>query len=192
MNIWCVGRNYAEHAKELNNPVEKTTPLIFLKAGSGIVPSGSTFSLPPLESQIHHELELALRFGPDLRFDAMTVALDLTARQTQDDLKAKSHPWTLAKCFINSCPLGPWVPLAADLSSLKMRLLVNKAMRQEGQTSDMIFPPEDLRKYILKVFPVVPGDLLLTGTPKGIGPIASGDLLEATLEGHTQAQWLVS
>lgn len=188
-NIWAVGRNYVEHAKELGNSVP-TEPMIFLKAGSSVVKNGATFKLPSFSSDIHHEVEIAYRFNDEFRFDEMTIALDLTAREVQSKLKAAGHPWTLAKSFKDSCPIGPFVK--SSLEKLSFSLEVNGEIRQSGQTSDMIHSAEQLRLYVLERFPVVPGDLLLTGTPKGVSLLRSGDTLKASIDGHITASWKIA
>ncbi len=194
-NIWAVGRNYGEHAKELGNavPVAADEPMIFLKAGSTIVASGSAFSFPTFTDDIHHECEIAFRFDDRLRFSQMTIALDLTARDVQAKLKASGHPWTLAKSFRDSCPLGRLVaiPEGTDLQTLKFFLDVNGKRRQTGLTSDMIHSVEKLRVYLIERFPVCAGDLLLSGTPKGVAQLKKGDHLSAEIEGFVQAQWRI-
>lgn len=193
-NIWAVGRNYGEHAKELGNavPAGDSVPMIFLKAGSTAVENGATFALPSTDSEIHYECEIALRFGADSKFDGITVALDLTARQIQDRVKKDGWPWTLAKSFHASCPIGPIVPLPSrDLQTLTFTFRVNGEVKQRGDARDMIHSIEKLRTYVLGSFPVCPGDLLLTGTPKGVGPLKSGDRLEAEIDGVVRAEWRV-
>lgn len=210
-NIWAVGRNYKAHAKEMGTAVP-TKPMIFLKAGSG-----ATFQrdvpLFPASKDIHHELEIALRFGPTadsdgrLMFDGAAIALDLTARDIQAELKANQHPWTLAKSFRKSCPLSSMVALpleAPEISAgsatvsnvphFKFELKVNGELRQRGDTHDMIFDFETLRRYVYDHFPVEPGDLLLTGTPEGVAALKAGDTATASCEstdGHkVSMEWV--
>ena len=195
-NVWAVGRNYADHAKELGNaaPPVQGPPLIFLKAGSSIVTDGESFELPAFSNDVHHELEVAFQFGADLEFHAFTLALDLTARDIQNELKAKSLPWTLAKSFRASCIVGPLTPLttAIDTANLAFTLKVNGAVRQSGNTHDMIHPLEKVRRHVIAHFPVVPGDLLLTGTPAGVARLEPGDHLEAECPGLCKASWRVA
>lgn len=195
-NIWAVGRNYGEHAKELGNqiPAAGAEPMIFLKAGSTIVANGEKFELPAFSNDVHHELEVALRFGPNLDFTEITLALDLTARDVQARLKNLGHPWTLAKSFRASCPLGPFVSITKELNlqNLEFSLRVNGQLRQSGNTKDMIHSAENLRRYVVERFPVQPGDLLLTGTPAGVSALHSGDQLEAELKGLLKASWSVA
>jgi len=196
-NIWAVGRNYADHAKELGNAVP-TEPLIFLKAGSSAVPTGGQVLLPHWTQDVHHELELACQFGRDLTINRVCIALDLTARDIQSQLKKESKPWTLAKSFKFSCPIGDFVDVhnLSDLQNIKMKLLVNGELRQEGNTAEMIFSIPKLTEYILERFPVEPGDLLLTGTPSGVARLDSGDLVEAEAIGPhrlmSRGRWTIS
>lgn len=190
-NIWAVGRNYAEHAKELGNKVPDANaeePMIFLKAGSTVVPDGGRFLLPKFSNDVHHECEVAYRFDSRLELTEMTLALDLTARDVQSKLKTAGHPWTLAKSFKAACPIGPFVPARFDVT---FTFKVNGEIRQSGQTADMIHSTEKLRQYVIERFPVVPGDLLLTGTPKGVSRLAPGDRLEAEIEGVLKARWSI-
>lgn len=195
-NIWAVGRNYADHAKELGHavPSSQGDPMIFLKAGSSVVAHGESFRLPSFSNDVHHEVEVAFRFGANLEFDAVTIALDLTARDLQAKLKANAHPWTLAKSFQASCPLGPLValPPGLDPAALEFSLEVDGELRQRGSTRNMIHPIAKLRTYVLERFPVVPGDLLLTGTPVGVAQLRSGQKLLARIDGLVQAIWTVA
>lgn len=193
-NVWAVGRNYTEHAKEMGNAIPRADaePMFFLKAGSTIVTDGGTFHLPAFSEDVHHELEIALQFGGDFKFKAITVAIDVTARDTQSKLKSQGHPWTLAKSFRESCLIGPLAGLRSlkmDLQELEFSLKVNGEVRQSGSTRDMIHPIEKLRQYVLERFPVVEGDLVLTGTPAGVGSIKAGDRLEAAIPNLVRASW---
>ncbi|MGZ3744902.1 MAG: fumarylacetoacetate hydrolase family protein [Pseudobdellovibrionaceae bacterium] len=195
-NIWAVGRNYAEHARELGNEVPSETssePLVFLKAGSTAVYNTASFAIPPWAENVHHELELALQFNDQLRIDKAALALDLTERTWQQKLKAKGSPWTLAKSFTNSCPLSEFfsVPSLEELKNIDFCLRVNGELRQKGNTSQMIFPMPRLVEYILAHFPVCPGDLLLTGTPSGVAALQRGDKLLAELPGKVRKEWEV-
>ncbi len=208
-NVWAVGRNYAAHAKELGNAVPEN-PLIFLKAGSTVT-MNEEFSLPTHSADVHHELEIALRFGaaPGLKFDAVHLALDLTARDLQEKLKAAGQPWTLAKSFKESCPLSRPLPLPLPLPlprpmnpshstaipHFSFELSVNGETRQRGNTIEMIYNFEALHRYVTDRFPVCPGDLLLTGTPSGVARLNRGDRISAwakSADGHElHAAWRV-
>jgi 2-keto-4-pentenoate hydratase/2-oxohepta-3-ene-1,7-dioic acid hydratase in catechol pathway len=190
-NIWAVGRNYAHHAKELGNKVP-TEPLIFLKAGSCAI-FGPEIQLPVWTQEVHHEVELALKFDDNLEFESFGVALDLTERRMQNHLKAQGSPWTLAKSFQNSCPISQFHPIKNlnDLAAISISLEINGSVKQSGNTRDMIFPLERLKQFIKFHFPVCPGDLLLTGTPAGVGPIQRGDKLTARLGDQIVHHWNV-
>lgn len=194
--IWAVGRNYADHAKELGNAVPEKAgdPMIFLKGGGTIVPEGNAIHLPKWSNDIHHECELAFRFDENLEFSHVTVALDLTARDIQAKLKAQAHPWTLAKSFRDSCPLGKPIALSTlgkAIEDLNFSLKVNGEIRQNGSPKQMIHSVKKLREYVIERFPVLPGDWLLTGTPAGVAPLRSGDRLEAAIDGVYTASWSV-
>lgn len=191
-NIWAIGRNYAEHAKELGNEVP-TEPLIFLKAGSTAVMNSSEFAIPAWATDVHHEVELALLFNDQLKVHKAAVALDLTERTLQSKLKAKGSPWTLAKSFTDSCPLSDFFEVRSleELKHLDISLTVNGDIRQKGNTSQMIFSLEKQIDYVLAHFPVCPGDVLLTGTPSGIAALKRGDKLVAEIHGKVQKRWNV-
>lgn len=190
-NIWAVGRNYAEHARELGNAIP-TEPMIFLKAGSTASLASDVINMPVWQPEIHHEVELALRFNDKLEIDQACIALDLTDRAKQNQLKSQGHPWTLAKSFKDSCPLSGFFPVKSldELKNLNISLKVNNEVRQNASTSQMIFSLETLIQFVLKHFPVVPGDLILTGTPSGVGPFKAGDTLEAEIQGKMQHRWI--
>ncbi|MNT03977.1 Homoprotocatechuate catabolism bifunctional isomerase/decarboxylase [compost metagenome] len=195
-NIWAVGRNYADHAKELGNAVpskDTTPPLIFLKAGSCATFSAKEMCLPEGTHELHHEIELALQFDHNLEIKKACMAIDLTDRAKQNTLKAAGHPWTLAKSFKDACPLSEFFPVKDlnELQNLTLRLSVNDQLRQNASTQDMIFSIPTLIEYVLQHFPVVPGDLLLTGTPAGVGPLHRGDKVSAEIVGKVQHSWLV-
>lgn len=191
-NIWAIGRNYADHAKELGNEIP-SEPLIFLKAGSTAVFDTAEFSMPSWAQDVHHEVELALRFNDQLKIDKAAVALDLTERSLQQKLKTKGSPWTLAKSFTNSCPLSDFFAVGSldELKRLDISLTVNGELRQRGNTSQMIFTLEQQLEYILAHFPVCPGDVLLTGTPSGVAPLKPGDQLIAEIHGKILKKWKV-
>lgn len=192
-NIWAIGRNYSEHAKELGNSVPETTPLVFLKAGSGLVFDGGLIRLPHFSSDIHHEVEVAYQVDTHLRPYHCTVAIDFTARDIQSELKKRGHPWTLAKSFKHSCAIGSFVSISSfdELKSLAFQLKINGEVRQTGNTKDMIFGFEQIHQYILERFPIVPGDLVLTGTPAGVSKVVPGDLLEAEITGKLKSSWTI-
>ncbi|WP_413575184.1 fumarylacetoacetate hydrolase family protein [Bdellovibrio sp. HCB290] len=191
-NIWAIGRNYVEHAKELGNEVP-TEPLVFLKAGSCATVAASEIHLPKWTTDVHHEVEIALQFDENLQISSACVALDLTERTLQSKLKSKGQPWTLAKSFTEACPLSSFFPIESldELRNIGIKLTVNGELRQNGNTSLMIFPFEEQIDYVRQHFPVVAGDLLLTGTPAGVGQIKPGDILLAEIVGKITHQWSV-
>ena len=197
--VVCVGRNYAEHAKELNNPVP-TEPLLFIKPGSCVVALDDSFGIPNDErGAVHYEAEIAVLIGKPLSrkpnaeevLDAISgfaPALDLTLRELQDKLKAKAYPWEVAKSFDGACVLAPFVPGDAveDLADLGIRLSLNGERRQDGNSRDMLNPILPLIQHICGHFSLQAGDVILTGTPVGVGPLTAGDGLELELVGHSR------
>jgi len=184
--IVCVGRNYAEHARELNNPIP-TSPLLFIKTASCVVPFEAPIVLPKGKGSCHHELEIALLMGADGPI-GVGLALDLTLRDLQDQLKAKGHPWEKAKAFDGACPLSDFVALDealyAQLGNLSLQLFRNGDIQQEGNSSQMLMSITALIGEINHYFSLQEGDVVLTGTPAGVGPLVSGDKLEAKLCGE--------
>jgi 2-keto-4-pentenoate hydratase/2-oxohepta-3-ene-1,7-dioic acid hydratase in catechol pathway len=190
--IVCVGRNYREHAGELGNPIP-TEPLIFLKPPSAIVKSGEAILLPSaqLTQRVDFEGELAVVIGKQGRnladtdnirslIAGYTCANDVTAR----DLQNKDGQWTRAKGFDTFCPLGPVVVSEIDpWRGIQLETRVNSTVRQAGNTRDFIFPLDAIIRYISRVMTLFPGDLILTGTPAGVGPLQAGDVVEVTIEG---------
>jgi len=194
--VVCVGRNYAEHARELNNPVP-SEPLLFIKPGSCVVPLDDSFSIPAERGTVHYEAEIAVLIGkplsktPDAEevLDAISgfaPALDLTLREVQDQLKAKGYPWEVAKSFDGACVLAPFVPGDAltDLTDIGIRLSLNGVVRQDGNSRDMLNPILPLIQHICGQFSLQAGDVVLTGTPAGVGKLADGDQLELELVGQ--------
>lgn len=184
--VVCVGRNYADHARELNNPLPPE-PLLFLKPASALVPLEETFAIPTGRGPVHHELEIALligRAGAGISAIAgVGLALDLTLRERQDQLKRAGQPWDIAKSFAGACPCSAFVSPARlpDLQHLPFRLEVNGASRQAGNSADMLFPLPTLLAAMDYHFGLLPGDLVLTGTPAGVGPLHPGDELVCSL-----------
>ena len=190
--ILCIGRNYADHIKELGNEAPDR-PIIFMKPASSVIGEGEQIVIPPYSSDCHHEAELALLIGiggKDVPADQVMrhiagfgVAIDLTLRDVQNEQKKKGLPWEIAKGFDTACPLSPFVPAAAvaDPQNLRITLSVNGEPRQDGSTALMIHRIPELVSYISSIFTLVPGDLILTGTPAGVGPIKSGDQVVAEI-----------
>ena len=189
MKIICIGRNYAEHAKELNNPVNEN-PVIFMKPESARLVARQPFFIPELPGQIHYEAEIVVkinRLGKNIQekfahryYDEVTIGIDFTAREVQSELKSKGLPWELAKSFDGSAAVGTFMSLkeAGDITSINFSLDKNGAKVQKGTTADMIFPVNSIIAYVSKYFTLKKGDIIFTGTPKGVGPVAEGDVLE--------------
>lgn len=191
--IVCVGRNYADHAAELNNPVPED-PLLFIKPATAAVPMAEPIHLPAGRGGCHFEGELALLIGERLSganasevpaaICGLGLALDLTLRELQSQLKKNGHPWEKAKGFDGACPLSPFVKLdwAPDWDNLTYSLWLNGELRQRGKTGHMLTPILDLVAYISSHFTLEPGDVVLTGTPAGVGELLHGDRLAMQLE----------
>lgn len=188
--IVCVGRNYVAHAAEHGADVPRE-PLLFLKPPSSVLPPGGSIELPPLSSRVEHEGELAVVIGRRCRNVAKTEAWrhvlgitcgnDVTAR----DLQRADGQWTRGKGFDTFCPLGPWIRVGlreADAASLDICCRVNGEVRQVGSTAEMVFSPAELIAAIAAVMTLEPGDVILTGTPAGVGPLTGGDVVEVEIE----------
>jgi 2-keto-4-pentenoate hydratase/2-oxohepta-3-ene-1,7-dioic acid hydratase in catechol pathway len=189
--VVCVGRNYAEHAAELGNEVPKE-PLIFLKPSTSVIGPNDAIRLPPQSKQVEHEAELAVVIGvgpgPARRLDraaaekvifGYTCANDVTAR----DLQKADVQFTRAKGFDSFCPLGPWITTGLDVSDLEVRCEVSDEVRQIGRTKDLVFDIPTLVSYVSHVMTLLPGDVILTGTPAGVGPLTAGDTVTVRIEG---------
>jgi len=186
MKIICIGRNYIDHAKELNNPIPKE-PLIFLKPDSAQLLPGKPFFYPNFSKDIHYEGELVLKIGRNGRhiekkfahkyYSEVTVGIDFTARDLQNKFKEKGWPWELAKGFDGSAAIGRFISLPA--SPIVYSLRKNSEQVQLGNTKDMIFHFDDIIAYVSQYYTLKMGDLIFTGTPAGVGPIAIGDKFEA-------------
>jgi 2-keto-4-pentenoate hydratase/2-oxohepta-3-ene-1,7-dioic acid hydratase in catechol pathway len=188
--IVCVGRNYREHARELGNEVP-AEPLLFFKPPSALLSHGGTVLLPPESQRVEHEGELGIVIGARLRrateeaaaraIAGLVCADDVTAR----DLQKKDVQFTRGKGFDTFCPVGPWIEtdVPGDLASLELRTRVNGEVRQHGRVADMIWPVPALLGYVSRVMTLEPGDLVLTGTPAGVGPLAPGDRVEVDIAG---------
>lgn len=193
MKIIGVGRNYREHAKELNNPVPES-PLIFFKPDTALLRSNKDFYYPSYSQNIHFECELVVRISREGKYiqeefvdtylDGVGLGIDFTARDIQDECKKKGWPWTLAKGFNHSAPVSEFLPpdTFSDLHALHFRCAINGTDKQNGFTGDMIFSIPFLISYISQFITLKKGDLIFTGTPAGVGPVQVGDHLEAWLE----------
>ena len=182
-----IGRNYAAHAAELGNDVP-VNPLVFLKPNTSVVGPDDPIVLPSYSSNVHHEAELAVVIGkvvkevpPERALDYVfgyTVANDVTAR----DVQKSDAQWTRGKAFDSSCPLGPFVVTGLDVEDLRVTARVNGETKQDGRTSQLIFDVPFLISYVSEIFTLLPGDVILTGTPAGVGPIVHRDVVEVEVE----------
>lgn len=191
--IVCVGRNYAEHAKELNNPVP-TEPLLFIKPATSATPLDKTLAAPFDRGELHFETELALLIGERLckatpeqaerAVVGLGLALDLTLRDVQSRLKEKGHPWEVAKGFDGACPLTAFGRLSQvpDWGALSFTLHINDELRQQGHSRDMLFSVPQLLVEMSRHFTLEPGDVVLTGTPAGVGVLPPGSTLRLSLD----------
>lgn len=190
--VVCVGRNYAEHAKELNNPVP-TSPLLFMKPATSAVALKAPIHLPLNQGPCHFETEIAVLIGETIRQASVEtiapkvagygIGLDLTLRQLQDQLKAKGYPWEMAKAFDGACPLSAFVPAQAIVhpEHLGLSTHINGELRQYGFVSEMITPLFELIAFISQHFTLQAGDVVMTGTPAGVGALNPGDQLSLSL-----------
>lgn len=194
MKIICIGRNYVAHARELNNEVPDK-PVFFMKPDSALVTSNRPFFYPEFSSDVHHELEVVIRInrlGRSIEeqfagryYNELALGVDFTARDLQAEQKKKGLPWEIAKGFDYSAPISEFFPLEkyGDIHNLSFRLDLNGKTVQDGSTSLMIFSFEKIIAYVSRFMTLKTGDLIFTGTPAGVGPVAINDRLEAYLEG---------
>ena len=197
--IVCVGRSYADHAKELGNAIPDR-PVLFIKPPSALIDLNTGISWDQQQGSCHYECELTLRIGKKLSkeldskkaleaVDAVTLGLDLTLRDVQDDLKKKGQPWERAKAFDGSCVLAQWIPVqdaVSDWESVHYTLEVNNELRQTGDTALLIFNIGSLLADISQVFTLEEGDVVMTGTPAGVAALKANDQLKMTLKGQQQ------
>ncbi len=193
MKIICIGRNYAAHAKELNNPVPKE-PVIFLKPDTALLSKRMPFFYPSFSTDVHYEAELVVkidRVGKNISqkfahkyYSELTVGIDFTARDLQSIYKEKGLPWERAKAFDGSAPVGKFVVKEKfkDLKDLNFSLKINGESKQNGNTANMLFSIDAIIEYVSQFFTLKIGDLIFTGTPEGVGPISINDCFEAYLE----------
>ena len=193
MKIICIGRNYVEHAKELNNPLPEV-PIFFLKPETALLQKNQPFFYPEFSEDIHYETEIVLKIkkvGKHIQekfahtyYDEIGLGIDLTARDLQSNCKKKGLPWEIAKGFDGSAPLGKFINKSEfeNINDLRFSLKVNGETRQDGNTKDMIFSFDKIIAYVSQFLTLKIGDLIFTGTPEGVGPIKIGDHFEAFIE----------
>lgn len=194
MKILCIGRNYEEHARELNNPVPER-PVVFMKPASSMLVGNKPFYYPEFTKDLHYEGEIVLKIAKNGRhiqrefardyFNEIAFGIDFTARDLQSELKKKGHPWELAKAFDGSAVLSEFIPLdRVNRDAIEFQLSKNGEVVQHGNTRDMIFSFEDIIVFVSQYFKLLMGDLIFTGTPAGVGPVQPGDTLEGTIFTH--------
>ncbi len=188
MKIICIGRNYAAHIEELKNE-KPGKPVVFLKPDTALLKAGAPFFYPDFSENIHHEVELVLKISKEGKyiqpqfahryFDEIGLGIDFTARDLQDQCKAKGLPWEIAKAFNGSAPIGDFKPVSAfsELKDIDFHLEINGELRQKGNTSLMLFDFATIISYVSQFFTLKKGDLIYTGTPAGVGPVKVGDRL---------------
>jgi acylpyruvate hydrolase len=202
MKIFCIGRNYGLHAKELGNAIPEN-PVVFSKPDTALLKNGEPFYLPDFSNDVHHEVELVIKIskvGKNIQeqfacnyFTEIGLGVDFTARDLQTHLKEKGLPWELAKAFDNSAPLGDFISVAdrKELNNIAFGLQKNGTWVQQGNAADMIFSFEKIIAFVSTYFTLKVGDLIYTGTPAGVGPVKIGDVLEGFLEGKSALKFEV-
>jgi 2-keto-4-pentenoate hydratase/2-oxohepta-3-ene-1,7-dioic acid hydratase in catechol pathway len=202
MKIICIGRNYADHAKEMKSELP-TEPIFFMKPDTALVKEGSDIYLPEFSNEIHFECEVVIKINKAGKFiqkefarnyySEITLGLDLTARDLQTKCKEKGLPWEIAKAFDNSAPISSkWISISdIKFSDINFQFFQNGELKQNGFTKDMIFSVDELISYVSKFITLKTGDLIYTGTPAGVGPIQIGDKLEGILNGNKLFEFTV-
>lgn len=202
MKIICIGRNYVMHAKELKNPVPEK-PVFFMKPETALLLRNRPFFYPEFSKDIHYEVEMVFRINKvgkyiDEKFahtyyDKLAIGIDLTARDVQSECKAKGLPWEVAKAFDSSAPLSDFIPVSEfeSVHNINFSLKKNGQLVQEGNTRDMLFTIDRIIAYVSQFVTLKIGDLIYTGTPAGVGPIAIGDEFEAFIEGRSMLKMRV-
>ena len=193
MKIICIGRNYREHAKELNNAVPEK-PVFFMKPDTALLTDNQPFHYPGFTKELHYETEIVLKISKEGKqieeksasdyFNEIGIGIDFTARDLQAEQKKKGLPWEIAKAFDGAAPIGKFVDKTRypDLNSLRFSLKINGELRQQGNTADMMFRFDRIIAYVSQFITLKPGDLIYTGTPSGVGPTKPGDHFEAFIE----------
>ena len=194
MKIFAVGWNYLNHNKEMNRALLPKEPVLFMKPDTALLKDGKPFFLPPFSERIEYETELVVRIsrlGKNIAprfahryYDAVTVGIDFTARDLQARLRAEGSPWEISKGFDGSAVVGDFIPVdevAGNLQDLHFSLRIDGKEVQRGHTADMIFPVDEMIAYISRFYTLRMGDLLFTGTPEGVGPVAIGNRLQGFL-----------
>ena len=196
MKLICIGRNYTAHIEELENERPKD-PVVFIKADSAVLPKEQDFYLPPFSNNVHHEVELLVKItkvGKHIAkefahkyYDEVSLGIDFTARDVQDELKSKGLPWEKAKSFDGSAVIGKWVSKSnyKDLDQLSFTLKKNNKVVQSASSELMLWKIDELISYVSQFFTLKKGDILFSGTPSGVGKVEAGDLLEGFIESES-------
>ncbi len=192
--VYCIGRNYAAHAVEMGHDPDREPPFFFQKNGDNLDPSGE-FPYPPHSSDVHHEMEMVVALktgGSNIPLDqalnhvfGYALSLDMTRRDLQGEAKKMGRPWEIGKAFERSAPVGPIHPVSAvgHLDQGRVALTVNGDLRQEGDLNQMIWKVPEMISYLSEYFVLAPGDVIMSGTPAGVGPVQKDDVMEASIEG---------
>ncbi|WP_372885149.1 fumarylacetoacetate hydrolase family protein [Shimia sp.] len=198
--IYCVGRNYADHAKEMGGDPQREPPFFFAKPADAAIPSGRRIAFPPATRNLHHEAELVVAIGlagsdipatgAERHIWGHAAGNDLTRRDLQDAAKAGRRPWSMAKGFDNSAVIGALHPLSetGPMTSGRIRCHVDGALRQDGDLADMIWPVNEVIAFLSRLVTLAPGDLIMTGTPAGVGPILPGQSCRVSIDGLGAAE----
>ncbi len=193
MKIICIGRNYVNHVKELNNTIP-SVPLFFLKPETALVLRNRPFFYPEFSKNIHYETEIVLKINKVGRhiqekfahtyYEEVGIGIDFTARDLQNECRKSGNPWEISKAFDYSAPIGKFIPKEefSNINDINFSLLINNEIKQEGNTKDMIFSFDQIISYVSQFLMLKIGDLIFTGTPAGVGPVKIGDRLEAFIE----------
>jgi len=193
MKLICIGRNYTAHIEELENERPKD-PVVFIKADSAVLPKEQDFYLPPFSNNVHHEVELLVKItkvGKHIAkefahkyYDEVSLGIDFTARDVQDELKSKGLPWEKAKSFDGSAVIGKWVSKSnyKDLNDLNFSLKRNNEVVQSASSELMLWKIDELISYVSQFFTLKKGDIIFSGTPSGVGKVEAGDVLEGFIE----------
>ena len=203
MKIIAVGWNYAEHNRELNRISIPDHPVIFMKPETALLKDNKPFFLPDFSNRIEYETEIIVRISKmgknisakfaDRYYDAIGLGIDFTARDLQNDFKAKGAPWEICKGFDNSAPISEFLPKENfNIDNLSFSLKLNDTLVQKGNTHDMIFKVNEIIEYVSKFFTLKTGDIIFTGTPVGVGPVKIGDHLEGFIENNKMLDFYVS
>ena len=196
MKLICIGRNYTAHIEELENERPKD-PVVFIKADSAVLPKEQDFYLPPFSNNVHHEVELLVKItkvGKHIAkefahkyYDEVSLGIDFTARDVQDELKSKGLPWEKAKSFDGSAVIGKWVSKSnyKDLNQLSFSLQRNNEVVQSASSELMLWKIDELISYVSQFFTLKKGDIIFSGTPSGVGKVEAGDVLEGFIENES-------